>query len=293
MSKLIPQFPHCDSRVLHAPNECQYCDRHPEWQELRKTWGISFTGHSYKNNKLAKDEYGDTLQPCPAEAARGMESINGWGGNVAMTEIEKEREKYYDGLGKLFGSLDTEDLPDSHVDTCGPEFPVSESGFIGEQPVRRVTLSGKPADPSYGGPAPQPIDPATGMHLDYWVLSKEERAKGFVRPVRVSYKHVGVRPQNPLRDLTPEEQRLYASCGYVKYEAYPKSETSSAVGRFWTEEQLNSGCGTITSMGNAIAETYARNPKWYSETFCCRCGVHCSVGENGEFEWLDGSKVGS
>lgn len=56
--------------------------------------------------------------------------------------------------------------------------------------MSKVTLSGDPPDPNYRGPAPKPIDPATGMHQDYWVLSKEERAKGFVRPVRKSYKHL-------------------------------------------------------------------------------------------------------
>ena len=54
---------------------------------------------------------------------------------------------------------------------------------------RRVTLSGAPADPNYVGGAPQPIDPRTGQHLDYWVLSEEERSRGFVRPVRLSYVH--------------------------------------------------------------------------------------------------------
>lgn len=33
------------------------------------------------------------------------------------------------------------------------------------------------------------IDPATGMQKDYIVLTAEERAKGFVRPVRRSYTH--------------------------------------------------------------------------------------------------------
>jgi hypothetical protein len=34
-----------------------------------------------------------------------------------------------------------------------------------------------------------PIDPETGMQETYVVLSDEERAKGFVRPVRTSYLH--------------------------------------------------------------------------------------------------------
>jgi hypothetical protein len=38
------------------------------------------------------------------------------------------------------------------------------------------------------------IDPATGMHKGYLVLSDEERAKGFVRPVRRNYIHTGTNP---------------------------------------------------------------------------------------------------
>jgi len=53
-------------------------------------------------------------------------------------------------------------------------------------------------------------------------------------------------------------------------------------------------CGTKTSMPQAIAETYAQNPKFYSGTFCCHCGTHLPVGEDGEFVWLDdGTKVGT
>lgn len=39
------------------------------------------------------------------------------------------------------------------------------------------------------GSAPGPINPATGQHTSYWILTEEERARGFVRPVRVAYKH--------------------------------------------------------------------------------------------------------
>lgn len=83
-----------------------------------------------------------------------------------------------------------------------------------------------------------------GMHASYIVLTEEERAKGFVRRVRRSYKH--------------------------------------------------EKCGTTTTMGQAIAETYARSPDFYGSTFCVSCGAHYPVGESGEFVWLDdGSKVGS
>ncbi len=51
------------------------------------------------------------------------------------------------------------------------------------------TVSGKPPE-TFDGPAPAPTDVETGMHKDYYVLSEEERKKGFVRPVRDSYIHL-------------------------------------------------------------------------------------------------------
>ena len=89
------------------------------------------------------------------------------------------------------------------------------------------------------------VDPKTGMHKDYVVLSDAERAKGFVRPVRRSYKHV--KPNVPL------------------------------------EEQ----CRAVTTMSQPLAETYARDPKFYSGTYCGRCKAHFPVGENGEFYWVE------
>jgi len=52
-------------------------------------------------------------------------------------------------------------------------------------------------------------------------------------------------------------------------------------------------CGTETRMGQAISETYARQPYFYGSTFCCACQMHRPVGVEGEFEWLDGTKVGT
>jgi hypothetical protein len=53
----------------------------------------------------------------------------------------------------------------------------------------RVTLSGRPPETTEPIGAPAPIDPKTGMHKDYWVLSDEERAKEWVRPYRDQYIH--------------------------------------------------------------------------------------------------------
>ncbi|GAC1664459.1 MAG: hypothetical protein PVS3B2_00110 [Candidatus Dormibacteraceae bacterium] len=83
-----------------------------------------------------------------------------------------------------------------------------------------------------------------GQQKGYVVLSAEERAKGFVRPVRTAYEH--------------------------------------------------SRCGQITTMGLSLAETYARDPKFYSGTFCAHCKSHFPVGEMGEFTWAyEDAKVGT
>ena len=134
-------------------------------------------------------------------------------------------------------------------------------------------------------PAAGPVG-ENGQHAAYWVLSEEERAKGFVRPVRTTYKHGGIRPTRPTRPLTPDEAKVHGERGYVAYEKYDDGFTD---GRFWTQDQLDSGCGAITTMSLALAETYARDPEFYGATFCCKCRGHFPVAE---FTWdpvaLDG-----
>jgi len=53
-------------------------------------------------------------------------------------------------------------------------------------------------------------------------------------------------------------------------------------------------CGNVTTMGESIARTYARDPSFYGGTFCAHCGGHFPIGANGEFVWLDSDeKVGT
>lgn len=44
-------------------------------------------------------------------------------------------------------------------------------------------------------------------------------------------------------------------------------------------------CGAVTTMGRAIAETYARDPQFYGGTYCVQCKKHFPVGLLGEFTW--------
>lgn len=148
-------------------------------------------------------------------------------------------------------------------------------------------LTTDPNDPRLGhGSDTKPV-PQSEVYL---VLSKEERAKGFVRPVRHTYRHVGDRPQYALRQLTDEEQSRYSQFNYVAYEEYPPGSTIA--GRFWTQAGLSSGsCGAFTTMGMDLAETYARDPSFYGSTYCSGCRMHRPVGE---FTWIiDDTVVGS
>lgn len=78
-----------------------------------------------------------------------------------------------------------------------------------------------------------------GQQKSYVVLSEAERANGFVRPVRDTYRHT--------------------KCGF-----------------------------TTTMRDHGLVETIARDPSFYTGTFCCQCRQHFTFGTpDGEFIWLN------
>lgn len=48
------------------------------------------------------------------------------------------------------------------------------------------------------------------------------------------------------------------------------------------------GCGGETTMGTALAETYARNPRFYNGTFCVHCKTHFPLNQ---FIWDGGGAL--
>lgn len=61
--------------------------------------------------------------------------------------------------------------------------------------------------------------------------------------------------------------------------------------RPYRDRYQHTTCGTVTTMGRALSETYARDPTFYGATFCCGCNRHLPVSE---FVWsADGQVVGS
>lgn len=136
----------------------------------------------------------------------------------------------------------------------------------------------------------------TGQHDIYLVLSEEERAKGFVRPIRDTYVHIGRKVESEGEVISLEEayknnpgakEYYNKNNGYGAFLKYPE-EKSPLVGKYLRQAEFDAinsakefvgGCGTETKMGYALAETYARDPKFYGATFCCHCNRHLPVDE--------------
>jgi hypothetical protein len=183
-----------------------------------------------------------------------------------------------------------------------------------------ASMTESPGLPRWEPPVPPPVDrnardvvgkavapgePDTtikedGQQAGYVVLSAAERAKGFVRPVRKSYVHVGRQlcgkeaeapqaglPEGYVTWLCGLKPGHYGECAY-------RTITGKELENFKKNGTLT-GCNSVTSMGRELAETYARDPGHYSGTFCSQCKKHFSVGEYGEFDWMDeeGVKVGT
>lgn len=79
----------------------------------------------------------------------------------------------------------------------------------------------------------------------------------------------------------------------TNYLVLSEEERSKGFVRPVRDTYVHDKCGSATTMGRALAETYARQPDFYSGTFCCVCGSHFPVGAEGEFSWEDGTKVGT
>lgn len=210
-----------------------------------------------------------------------LESLRGWRDCLRAGSTERQLlNKAADDISRAIEILRRED----EASEAPPALPV-------EQQSSRLTTDRN--DPRLQQP------PVPGKQNDvYLVLSEEERAKGFVRPIRSRYRHVGPPgPKFPLVELSEEEKRRHKADGYTHFEKYPDDYPSGLFGRYWTQERLakvDKGCGTVTTMGRALCETYAREPHFYGATFCVGCGVHLPVGEQGEFVWEDdGERVGT
>ncbi len=100
-------------------------------------------------------------------------------------------------------------------------------------------------------------------------------------------------PRVTLSDGTqvyPEHRMIVPETGMQKgYVVLADEERAKGFVRPYRDTYVHIKCGVVTKMGRTIAETYARDPFFYSGTYCAHCHAHFPVGMNGEFFW-DGSK---
>lgn len=72
---------------------------------------------------------------------------------------------------------------------------------------------------------------------------------------------------------------------HASYWVLSSAEREKGFIRPLRNKYVHDTCGALTQMGNALSETYARQPDFYGSTFCVGCKNHFPVAE---FMW-DGS----
>jgi hypothetical protein len=92
----------------------------------------------------------------------------------------------------------------------------------------------------------------------------------------------------------PDYRDLKENGQQKDYVVLSEAERAKGFVRPVRRSYIHEKCRSMTTMSQALAETYARDPGFYSGTFCVGCGAHFPVGADGEFVWVDGGeKVGT
>lgn len=101
-------------------------------------------------------------------------------------------------------------------------------------------------------------------------------------------------PKTTLTDgqpVTADHREIDPATGMQKgYVVLSDAERAKGFVRPVRHGYVHLKCGSLTTMSPAIAETYARQPYFYSGTFCVACRKHFPVGPDGEFVW-DGTDI--
>ena len=104
------------------------------------------------------------------------------------------------------------------------------------------------------------------------------------RPYRDLIVHLGpVPPKSKPRELTADEQELYADMDFVAYEEY-EGESAWPHGRFWSERELGGGCEQQMTLQPFEAEALMLNPRHFGNLTCSHCNQHFTLDE---FVWAE------
>jgi len=82
------------------------------------------------------------------------------------------------------------------------------------------------------------------------------------------------------RDIDPD---THQQKGYV---ILSQEERDKGFVRPVRKSYVHKHCGATTIISNSIAETYARDPKFYTGTFCFQCKTHFPIDQF----WWEGTK---
>lgn len=132
-----------------------------------------------------------------------------------------------------------------------------------------------------------------------WMLAEEGAMSEHIQPNPERFRKIvddHLPPKTMLADgspVTDDHREIDPYTGMQKaYVVLSEDERSKGFVRPVRTSYVHDKCGVVTTMGRRIAETYARDPEFYSATYCVGCKDHFPVEE---FTWsnTDGERVGS
>ena len=98
----------------------------------------------------------------------------------------------------------------------------------------------------------------------------------------------------------PGLKELQSNRQQIAYLVLPEEEIELGLVRPLRFSYQHVVCGSVTRIGLSIAQTFARQPSFYTQTFCAACRAHFPLktyDDSGaipqfQFFWEDGSPVG-
>ena len=82
--------------------------------------------------------------------------------------------------------------------------------------------------------------------------------------------------------VSPDHREIQPNGQQKGYVVLSEEERGKGFVAPYRDTYLHKTCGTTTTMGRPIAETYARQPDFYSGTFCVSCRAHFPLDQ---FVW--------
>lgn len=97
--------------------------------------------------------------------------------------------------------------------------------------------------------------------------------------------------------VTPDHAEQGANGLQKAYVVLSEAERAKGFVRPVRNFYIHDRCGRLTRMHITLAETFARDPEFYTGTYCAHCQAHFPIGPEGEFSWsdreYDNDKVGT